>query len=113
MQFDVSKCGVLVMKRVKMCKFKGIEIQSGALIKEIYTEGGYKYLGVLEADNIKDKKMNLKREYARRVRNILKSKLNSKNIVNAINYRAISIIRYSAGIIKWNLNEIKELYRKT
>ena len=56
---------------------------------------------------------NLKRGYARRIRNILKSQLNSKNIVNAINCRAISIIRYSAGIIKWNLSEIKELDRKT
>ena len=115
MQFGVSKCGVLVMKRGKMSKCKGIEIPSGELIKEIDTEGGYKYLGVLEADAIKDKKIkdNLKREYIRRVRNILKSKLNSKNVVNAINCRAISIIRYSAGIIKWNLSEVKELDRKT
>ena len=75
MQFGVSKCGVLVMKRGKMCKCKGIATPSGELIKEIDTEGGYKYLGVLEADTIKDKQMkdNLKGEYARRVRNILKS----------------------------------------
>ena len=97
MQFGVSKCGALVMKRGKMCKCKGIEILSGELIKEIDTEGGYKYLGVLEADTIKDKEMkdNLKRRYARRIRNILKSQLNSKNVVNVINCRAISIIRYS------------------
>ena len=57
MAFGASKCGVLVMKRGKMCKCKGIEIPSGELIKEIDTEGGYKYLGVLEADTRKDKQM--------------------------------------------------------
>ena len=114
-QFGVSKCGILVMKRGKMCECKGVEIPSGEMIKEIDTEGGYMYLGLLEADTIKDKKMkdNLKREYARRVRNILKSHLSSKSVVNAINCRAISIIRYSVGIAKWNLSEIKELDRKT
>ena len=52
-------------------------------------------INVLETDTIKDKKMkdNLMREYARRVRNILKFQRNSKNVVNAINSRTISIIR--------------------
>ena len=100
MQYGVSRCGVLVMKRGKMCKCKGNEIPSGELIKEVDTEGGHVYLGVLEAYIIKYKniKDNLKREYTRRVRKILK--LNSKNVVNGINCRAISILRYSVGIIK-------------
>ena len=34
-----------------------IDIPSGELIKEIDTEGGYKYLGVLEADTIKDNRI--------------------------------------------------------
>ena len=102
MHFGVSNCGVLVMKRGNICKCKGIEIPSGELIKEIDTEGGYKYLGVLKADTIKDNKMkdNLKREYARIVRNILKSHFNIENVVNAINCRAISIIRYSGEIVE-------------
>ena len=56
MQFDVSKCGVLVMKRGEMCKCKGMEIPPCELIKDIDTEGGYKYLGVLEADTTKTNK---------------------------------------------------------
>ena len=41
-------------------------------------EGGYKYLGILEADDVKHEEMKgqIKKEYIRRVRNILKSKLN-------------------------------------
>ena len=101
MEFGISKCGVLMIKRGKLSKCKGIEIPTGEVIKEIDAETGYKYLGVSEADNIKDKEMktNLKREYLRRIRTILKSKLNSKNVLSAINSRAVSIIRYSAGII--------------
>jgi len=69
----------------------------------------------LEADGIKDKAMkdSITTEYVRRLKNVLKSKLNSRNTVNAINSRAVSIIRYSAGIVKWNVDELKQLDRKT
>ena len=43
----------------------------------------------------------------------MKSKLNSKNTINAINSRAVSIIRYSAGIVTWRVNELQDLDRKT
>ena len=56
MQIGVSKCGLLVMKRGKMCKCNGIDILSGELIKNSHTEDRYKYLSVMEADTIKDKK---------------------------------------------------------
>ena len=78
-------------------------------------DSGYKYLGILEADGIKHDEMKeqLKKEYIRRVRNVLKSKLNGENIISAINSRAVLIVRYGAGIIKWTKNELEELNRKT
>ena len=56
-------------------------------IKEIDKDRGYKYLGVLEADKIKDKEMKekIQKEFFRRVRRILKSKLNSGNTILAAN----------------------------
>ena len=74
-------------------------------------EGGYKYLGILEANGIKhdETKEQLKKEYFRRVRNVLKSKLNWGNITSAINSRAVSTVRYGAGIIKWTKNKLEEL----
>ena len=115
MEFGINKCGILVMKRGELIKSEGMMIPPDEIIKEIDTEDGYKYLGVLEADTMKEKKMKdiLKEEYLRRIRSIMKSKLNSKNVISAINSRAISIIRYSAGIIKWTIKEMKELDRKT
>ena len=115
MEFGISKCGVLVMKRGKLFRTEGIEMPSGEVIKEIDTELGYRYLGILEADSFKDNKMKelIKTEYMRRLKVVLKSALNSKNTISAINSRAVSLIRYSAGIIRWNVNEVKELDRKT
>ena len=50
-------------------------------------EGGYKYLEILEADDVKHEEMKgqIKKEYIRGERNILKSKLNGGNIILAIN----------------------------
>ena len=69
----------------------------------------------MEADGIKHDEMKeqLKKEYIRRVRNVLKSKLNGGNIISAINSKVVSIVRYGAGIIKWTKNELEELDRKT
>ena len=55
----------------------------------------------------------ISKEYLRRIRKILKSKLNGGNVVSAINARAVSIIRYGAGIIKWIKEELGKLDRKT
>ena len=98
-----------------MIHSEGIEIPSGDRIKEIDAGNRYKYLGILEADDIKDTEMKgkIRSEYVRRVKKILKSHLNSRNVVTAINSRAVSILRYSARIIGWTEEELKNLDRKT
>ena len=44
---------------------------------------------------------------------ILKSKLNGRNKVKAINTWAGAIFRYGAGIIQWKASELKDLNRKS
>ena len=44
---------------------------------------------------------------------MLKSKLNGKNKINAINIWAVSVLRYGAGIIRWTKEELKTLDRTT
>ena len=102
------------MKRGKVAKREGISMLDGEMIKNI-EEGGYKYLGTLDADGVKHEevKCQTKKEYIRRVRNILKSKLNGGNIISAINSRAVSIVRYGAGIISWTTMKLEELDQKT
>ena len=52
----------------------------------------YKYLGVLEGDEIKhtEMKRRIEKEYFRCVRKILQSKLNGGAMVQAINCRAVT-----------------------
>ena len=65
----------------------------------------------MEADGVKHegKKDQTKKEYIRRVRNILKSKSNKRNIISANYSRAVSIVRYGARIISWTNAELEEL----
>ena len=83
-------------------------------MKEV-DENGYTYLGILELDEIKEHEMKNKvaAEYKRRLRLILKSKLNCKNKIQAINTWAVALLRYGAGIINWKVDELKKMDRTT
>ena len=74
-----------------------------------------KYLGVLEADDIMhdEVKRSMKKEYIRRVKKVLSSKLKAGNVTKAINSWAASLLRYSGRIVNWKKSELAELDRKT
>ena len=114
MEFGIKKCGVIIMNRGKVKSTDGIELPSGEKIREI-DEGGYKYLGILEYDRVKEQEMKdkFRNEYFRRTNLILKIKLNGRNKIMALNIWAVSILRYGAGILKWNKNELLEMDRNT
>ena len=114
MEFGLPKCGVLIMKRGKVVKSEVISIPDGKMIKNV-EECGCKYLGTLESDSVKHEeiKYQMKKKYIRKVRNILKSKLNGGNIILTINSRAISTERYGAGIINWTRMVLEQLDWRT
>ena len=64
---------------------------------KVLVETGYKYLGVLESDDVlhRECKERLRCEYVRRAKKCLKSKLNGGNMIKAINIWAVSLMRYS------------------
>ena len=68
-------------------------------MKEV-DEDGYTYLDILELDEIKEQEMKIKVtvEYKRRLRLILKSKLNGKNKIQAINTWTVALLLYGAGM---------------
>ena len=98
MEFGINKCAVLNTKRGKFHNCEGIKLPDGQSIKGLDEGDGYKYLGMLEADEVKHTNMKeiVTKEYNRRVRRILRSKLNGGNTINAINLRAVAVIRYEA-----------------
>ena len=68
----------------------------------------------MEYDRVKEEELKdkFKNEYFRKAKLILKSKLNGRNKIMALNTWAVSILRYGAGILKWNKNELQEIDRK-
>ena len=104
MEFGIKKFGVIIIKSTD-----GIELPSGERIE--IEEDGFKYMGILEHDRVKEKEMKdkFKNNYFRRAKLILKSKLNGRNKLMALNTWAVPILRYGAGILKWNKNELQEM----
>ena len=47
------------------------------------------------------------------LRLILRLKLNGRNKIMAVNTWAVSVMRCSAGILKWNSEKLKNLDRRT
>jgi len=105
MEFGLNKCATLHMRRGKPQKASTEEMQleSGEAIPNLKTDEEYKYLGMQQRDTIDHKGMKdkLTKAYRNRIRTILKkTKLNSANTIKAINTWAVSVLRYTAGIIK-------------
>ena len=109
MEFGLKKCGGVILKKGRLVKFDGIHLPNQEIMKEV-DENGYTYLGILELDEIKEHEMKIKvtAEYKRRLRLILKSKLNGKNKIHAINTWEVALLRYGAGTINWKVDELKK-----
>ena len=114
MEFRIKKCGVVVLNRGKLCKSEGIKLINGQKTKEV-DDDGYKSLGNLEFDKLKKKEMKdiFRTESLRRFKFVMKSHLNGKNKIKAANTWAVSLMRYGAGTIKWNKEELQEIDRKS
>ena len=61
----------------------GIELPDGKIIKSLQEGESYKYLGILEADRFlgDEMKLEVSKEYFRRLKKVLESKLNGGNLV--------------------------------
>ena len=75
----------------------------------------YKYLGTYEGEGIDNSQMKdkLVREYYHLFRQILKTKLNSKYKITAINTLVVQVQIYSFGIVNWLKKETEKMDQKT
>ena len=114
MEFGLDKCAKATFKHGKMVKSTNIVLNDNTVIKELDQENTYKYLGVNESNGIQHSTMkeNIRKECIRRVRSIMKTELNSKNRITAINALAIPVVTYSFNVVNWNLQELKKLDTK-
>ena len=114
MKFGLDKCAVLELKNGVRERCDGVVLPDGGMMQDV-DENGYKYLGVLEAGGmmVKEMKEKVRKEYVRRVRAVAGSGLTGGNLVGAVNAWAVSVIRYTAGILDWTNAELKALDVKT
>ena len=114
MEFGLDKCAVLSIRKGVKVHCDGIVLPSGEAMKEL-DENGYKYLGVLEGADIMNREMKkkVKEEYLRRVKLVAKSRLYAGNLIKGINAWAVSVVRYSAGVLNWTKKELKGMDVRT
>ena len=56
-EFDIEKCAMLIIKSGKRYMTEGIELPNQEKIRRLGEKATYKYLGILEADTIKQAEM--------------------------------------------------------
>ena len=96
----------LCWKLHKVKSRDNIILSSREEIRELNNQKFYKSLGVEENEVIGQGHFS-------RLRKILKSELNSYNMIMAINQWAVPAIPYGFGIINWTKTELLHIDRKT
>ena len=54
-------------------------------------------------------KVKITSEYIRRVNKLCRSKLNGGNLIGGINTGAVGVVRYSAGVVDWTMEEMTSM----
>ena len=115
MESGIEKCTMLVIKSGKRHLTDGMELPNQDKIRTLGEKETYKYLGIFEADTIKQVEMkeNIKKEYLRRTRKLHETKLCCWNLIKAINTCAVSLVRYSGPFLKWTQEKLKQMDQRT
>ena len=111
MEFGLSKCKIVNILEGKYAKMGRIHDERSGDIEELETEECYRYLGVDELDDVKHKEMKeeVAKEVKRRVKLLVKTELNARNLFKAIGELAIPVASYTFGVLNWTESELKEI----
>ena len=84
-------------------------LENGGVIKELGEDEMYKYLGMEELDGIKHQQMKEKiiKNAKAKLRKVLETELNGRNVIVAVNELILPLITYSFGILNWLESELK------
>ena len=116
MEFNTEKCTMLIMKSGKWHRTDGMKLPNQDKIRTLGEKETYKYLGILEADTIKqaETKEKNKNDYFRRIRKLLVTKLYSRNLIkrpaSSWDNRDHSC---SGQFLKWTRKELKQMDQRT
>ena len=104
-----------LLKKGKIVKSDDIQLLNDKVIKSLDEGESYKYLRLLEADEVmvNEMKDKIKKEYYRRVRKVLETKLNNGDVLKTIRNWAVSVVMYSAAFLGWPRRQLEQIDRKT
>lgn len=93
-----GQCTTVVFKKGVWVKTHNIQLRGDSSIKNLEQDKVYKYLGIDEGDGIQHNEMRSKitKEYYQSL--ALRSKLNAKNKISAINSLAVLVPTHSFGM---------------
>ena len=113
MKFGLDKCAKASFIKGRLTSTSEIKLNEDNSIRELDQEETYKHSVIDEGDGIEHakRKEKIRKEYYRRAKAILHTKLNEKNELEKINTLAIRVVTYSFNVIKWNLEEIRRMNR--
>ena len=102
MEFGKEKCAMLVIKSGKRHLTGGMELPNHDKIRKLGENETYKYLGILEADTVKQVEMKdkIQKKYLRRTRKLIETKLSYRNPIKGINTWAVPLVKYSGPFLK-------------
>ena len=115
MEFGFGKCAQVTINKGKLTTSKNINLSLGKQLRQLEIDEAYKYLGIQQSSTNHSQvvKTTTMAEYNRRVRAVLKSKLSGGNQISAINTYAVPVVTYTAGIIDWTKEELRQMDTKT
>ena len=92
MEFGLDKCAKGSFKTGKKVSVEGISLIDNQVIQYLDQAETYKYLGMEEGEGIQHHKTKVKirKEFKRRIKLVLKSELNARNKIEAINTLAVT-----------------------
>ena len=115
MEFGIEKYAILVMKSGKRHMTEGMELPNQDKIRTLGGNETNKYLGILEADTIKQVEMKdkIQKEYLRKTWKLIETKLSCRNLIKRINTWAVSSLDirdpFSSGpemnLNKWTIEQ--------
>ena len=113
-EFGIEKCDMLVMKSGKRHLKDGMELTNQDKIRMLGEKETYKYLGISEADtikqvDIKEKKIKISQENQKATRD--KTVLQKPYQRNK--YLGYTLVRYSGPFLKRTREELKQMNQRT
>jgi len=110
--YGVKKCAEVVYKRGKMVKGEGLQVLEERMqALDPAKNEFYKFLGCEQANGIDVAKVlaRVKDEIAKRMDNLLETKLSDKNLMKAINSHVLPVAGYIMNVCKISETDLTEL----